>query len=203
MARPQSARPTPELRIVDVQQHRRQHRTPRRTCRFQHGQFAVAHVDRRVTDATGTSVNAIPTTGTFTGVGITLADQATDTLTARLKRNGFDFQPAAAHDNRPGGNRDFGSLTFNSTNSVSVQEDSATNLTGSSTANSLSLTSTGAITDATGTSLDVTNNGTFTGVGGTLADQRRIRSPSAARRIWKPAAALSSSARRERKISAR
>ncbi|MFO0919313.1 MAG: hemagglutinin repeat-containing protein [Planctomycetaceae bacterium] len=121
-----------------------------------------------ITDATGALLN-VTNNGTFTGIGITLADQATDTLTVG---GTADFESGSgAITIGPAGAANFGSLTFNSTNAVSIQEDSATNLTGSSTANSLSLTSTGAITDATGTSVNVTNNGTFTGVGITLADQ--------------------------------
>src|SRR5690606_30049933 len=56
----------------------------------------------------------------------------------------------------------FGSLTFNSTGAVTIAEANATQLSGSNTAGSLVLISTGAITDAAGITLSVTNNASFT-----------------------------------------
>ena len=55
----------------------------------------------------------------------------------------------------------FGSLTFNSTAAVTIGEDSATVLSGMSTANSLLLRSAGSITDGTDADLAVTNVATF------------------------------------------
>src|SRR5207302_968223 len=73
--------------------------------------------------------------------------------------------------NDAGNATDFGTLTFNSAGPVSIAEDSATQLAGSSTADSLSLTSGGALSDASGTSLVVTNGAIFTAVTGiSLAD---------------------------------
>ncbi|MFO0919305.1 MAG: hypothetical protein U0872_13465 [Planctomycetaceae bacterium] len=121
-----------------------------------------------ITDATGTSLK-VTNSATLTGVGITLADQATDVLSVGVTAT-FDGGSGAIAIG-PAGSTNFGNLTFKSTNAVSIQEDSATNLIGTSTANSLSLTSTGAITDAAGATLNVTNNGTFKSVGAVLADQ--------------------------------
>ncbi len=64
----------------------------------------------------------------------------------------------------------FGTLTFTATGAVSIVENSATVLSGASSAASLTLTSTtGSITDATGTSLTVTNNATFLTIGAAQA----------------------------------
>src|SRR5207244_2875258 len=64
----------------------------------------------------------------------------------------------------------FGSLTFNANGAVAIAEDSATNLTGSNSADSLVLTSTGAVTDQANTSLTVANNANFSGTAITLGD---------------------------------
>ncbi|MBN8602653.1 MAG: hypothetical protein J0M26_16580 [Planctomycetes bacterium] len=55
----------------------------------------------------------------------------------------------------------FGTLEFDSNGSVTIQEDSSTVLASSSTANSLNLTSSGAITDLSAASLVVTNGATL------------------------------------------
>jgi Ca2+-binding RTX toxin-like protein len=94
-----------------------------------------------ITDAVGTTLN-VTNNATLNsngaGAGIALGDDPTDTT-------------------------NFGSLTFTSTGAVSISENSATVLTGTSTALGLVLTSeTGSITDNAGTSLTVTNNATFT-----------------------------------------
>ncbi len=64
----------------------------------------------------------------------------------------------------------FGSLTFHSTGSVTIVEDSATTLTGTNTANALTLASAGALTDQAGTSLTVTNLAFLSGTIITLGD---------------------------------
>ncbi|MFO0919310.1 MAG: hypothetical protein U0872_13490 [Planctomycetaceae bacterium] len=135
--------------------------------------------------------------GTFTGVGITLADQATDTLTVD---GTADFEAGGGTLIGPAGTANFGSLTFNSTNAVSIQEDSATNLTGS--ARPIHVVDLDRRRSPSAPApLNVTNNGpspasaspsrsgpeTLT-VGGTAG--------------WKPAVAPSSSARREPRTSA-
>ena len=97
-----------------------------------------------ITDDANADV-AITNNASFTGTAITLGDQAGNT------------------DN-------FGSLTFNSTGAVAISEDSATDLTGTNTGNSLALVSTGAITDQANTDITITNNATFTGTSITLQD---------------------------------
>ncbi|MEE2893662.1 MAG: filamentous hemagglutinin N-terminal domain-containing protein, partial [Pseudomonadota bacterium] len=66
---------------------------------------------------------------------------------------------------------DFGSLTFNSGGSVVIAEDSATVLSGTSTADSLDLDSTAGITNAASASLTVTNNADLNGTSIALGDQ--------------------------------
>jgi hypothetical protein len=61
-----------------------------------------------------------------------------------------------------GANR-FGSLTFNTSSAVTINAEGDTVLTGSSTADSLKLASTGSITDVPGISLAVTGNASFAG----------------------------------------
>src|SRR5205823_399452 len=73
--------------------------------------------------------------------------------------------------NQSGDVVNFGSLTFNSAGAVNISEDSATQLAGASTANSLILTSTGAITNAANASLNVTSNATFAGTSIDLGNQ--------------------------------
>ena len=57
----------------------------------------------------------------------------------------------------------FGSLTFNSAGAVTIVEADATSVTGTNTAQSLVLTSGGALTNAASSSLTVTNNASLTG----------------------------------------
>jgi hypothetical protein len=64
--------------------------------------------------------------------------------------------PTITLGNDSGNDTNFGSLTFTSTGAVSIAEDSPTQLTGTSSADSLSLTSNGAITQAAASSLNVT-----------------------------------------------
>ena len=126
-----------------------------------------------MTDATGTSLT-VTGNGTITGTSINLADQATDVLSVSGNAN---FTGPSGITIASAGTVDFGSLTFNSSNgAVAIFEDnggSATGmlLTGANTADSLTLTSAGAITDAAATSLIVdVGNADITGVGITLAD---------------------------------
>ncbi|MEZ6063875.1 MAG: hypothetical protein R3C19_26305 [Planctomycetaceae bacterium] len=56
-----------------------------------------------------------------------------------------------------------GTLTFNSAGSVSIAEDSGTDIVGTNTAGSLDLTSTGAIDDSAATSIGVTSLADFDG----------------------------------------
>jgi|GEM_PF-2946039 len=64
----------------------------------------------------------------------------------------------------------FGSLTFNSASAVNITEDSATNLTGTSTAATLELTSAAALTDAALTTLTVTGNADLSAASIALGD---------------------------------
>ncbi|MCU0878232.1 MAG: Ig-like domain-containing protein, partial [Pirellulaceae bacterium] len=97
-----------------------------------------------ITDSAGASI-AVTGNANFSGTGITLDN-------------------AAAHN--------FGSLTFNvAVNNVTIIENSATVLTGSSTAGGLSLTSAGSITDDASADLAVTGNASLSGTSITLGDQ--------------------------------
>ncbi len=109
-----------------------------------HGGFVGADQRGAITDAAGTSLD-ITNNAALSGTAITLGDDAGDTT-------------------------NFGSLTFTSGGAVSISEDSATEITGTNTADSLVLTSAGAITDAAGTSLTVTNNASLNGASITLGD---------------------------------
>src|SRR6185436_11461202 len=64
---------------------------------------------------------------------------------------------------------DFGSLTFNSAAAVTINQTSAMVLSGTSTANSLTLTSTGSITNDGTADVTVTNNANFSANGGAAA----------------------------------
>lgn len=64
----------------------------------------------------------------------------------------------------------FGSLTFNSAGTVTISEDSATELAGASTAGNLQLTSAGDLTDAAAAELDVSGSAVITGSNINLAD---------------------------------
>jgi Ca2+-binding RTX toxin-like protein len=78
--------------------------------------------------------------------GITLGDQAADSV-------------------------NFGSLTFVSAGAVNIAEDSDTQLTGSNSADSLVLSSTGAITNTAAASVNVTGNALLNGASVALGDQ--------------------------------
>ena len=71
----------------------------------------------------------------------------------------------------------FGSLTFNSPGAVEITETDATILRGTSTADSLSLTSDGTITDDGTADVTVTNNASFHGDAITLDRHVRLRQP--------------------------
>src|SRR6185295_9232734 len=102
------------------------------------------------TDNAATSVVVDNGNASFDGTSVSLADNAGDTLsvvgTASFTGNSGVTVATA-------GTTNFGSLTFNSSGgAVSIFEDSATVLTGSSTADSLALTSAGTVTDNPATS---------------------------------------------------
>ncbi|PQO47187.1 beta strand repeat-containing protein [Blastopirellula marina] len=113
---------------------------------------ATSQAASLVLSSTGAITNAanaeVDVTGnaSFSGTAVTLGNQTDDLLT-------------------------FGSLTFNSAGAVSIAEDDATELSGISQADTLVLSSTGAITNAAGAEVDVTNNASFSGTAITLGDQ--------------------------------
>src|SRR5207245_2258934 len=73
--------------------------------------------------------------------------------------------------NQAGDNMQFGALMFNSTGSINISQDSATSVTGTNTADSLVLSSTGTITNTAAASLTVANNAHVSGTALTLGDQ--------------------------------
>ncbi len=122
-----------------------------------------------ITDAAGMSLTVDAGDAAFTGTAITLADTGTDVLTVVGNAN-FNAGAGAIAIGSLGA-VNFGTLTFNTTDgAVTVQEDSATVLTGISTADSLTLTSTGSVTD-NGASVTIDNGAAnITGTSITLAD---------------------------------
>lgn len=96
------------------------------------GDVTISSVAGDITDADGTTIG-VGGNAEFDAANITLGDHATDTT-------------------------DFGSLTFDSAGSVNITEDSATELARDNDAGTLSLTSSGTLTNADGTTLDVTND---------------------------------------------
>ena len=97
-----------------------------------------------IADAPNTSL-VVTGNASLSGTSITLGDNAGDVI-------------------------NFGSLTFNSAGAVSINEASATEITGTNTAGSLALTSAGAITDAAGTHITVGDDASFSGTSIVLAD---------------------------------
>jgi len=98
------------------------------------------------TSGTGNgSTVSVATVAEFTGANISLGEETNDTM-------------------------NFGALRFNSPGTVTISEDSATNLTFTSTANQLVLNSTGGVTDATDATLLVQGVADIQGTGITLGD---------------------------------
>ncbi|MFQ3650072.1 MAG: hypothetical protein SNJ75_07040, partial [Gemmataceae bacterium] len=109
------------------------------------GPATVAGLTVYGTTISNTASAALTVTGnaSFTGTTVTLGTLAGDVM-------------------------NFGSLTFNSGGAVTIEEDSATELTATSTANSLVLSSSGAISNTASAALTVTGNASFTGTTVTL-----------------------------------
>ncbi|MGV2336674.1 MAG UNVERIFIED_CONTAM: hypothetical protein LVR18_22080 [Planctomycetaceae bacterium] len=110
--------------------------------------------------------NAVLSAGSFSlsdGVGESIEVQGN----VRLTSTSGNITVASA------GTTNFGTLTFGTTGNVTIHEDSATELTGSSSGGSLSLVSSGSITDLTGGAAQVSVNGqaSFTGTSIVLGDQ--------------------------------
>jgi filamentous hemagglutinin family protein len=118
-----------------------------------------------ITGAAGTSLT-VTLGASFAGTSITLANDAADVLdiggTASFAGGSITIGAA--------GEVDFGSLTFNSPGAVVINEDCCTELTGTSTAGTLNLTTSGALTDTGGASVTVAGDATFTAQSITLAD---------------------------------
>ena len=98
-----------------------------------------------VADSIAATIDVPAGVASFTGTSIVLGDSA-------------------------GNATNFGSLTFNSAGLVNITEDSATNLTGTNTAGSLTLVSAGALTDSAVTGLTVAGNANLTATAITLGD---------------------------------
>jgi hypothetical protein len=102
----------------------------------------------------GSSVMTAGTSITNTaGASLTVANNAA--FSGTLITLGDKTSPADAIN--------FGSLTFNSSGAVTVEENSSTSLTGSSKANGLILISTDSIANANAAGLTITNNAYFSG----------------------------------------
>ena len=127
------------------------------------------------TGAVNLRVSTLSTSGSLSLGNISAASltatndngQILDTSTAITITNNASFTGTAVTVGGAGATTNFGSVTFNSAGAVSIQEDSATGLAGANTAGSLSLTSTGDITDASA-SLAITNNARFSGTNVTV-----------------------------------
>jgi autotransporter-associated beta strand protein len=106
---------------------------------------AVINAGGALTDG-ATAITSVSGNGRFTGTTITLGEAAGDMF-------------------------DVGTLTLASAGAVNITENSATQLTGTSAANSLILNSAGALTNAAAASLVVTNNAAVSGTSITLGNQ--------------------------------
>ncbi|MFN9040390.1 MAG: beta strand repeat-containing protein, partial [Planctomyces sp.] len=97
----------------------------------------------------------------FTAPVLSLLNDGDETLT--IAGNAlFESVSGGAITIAAGGTANFGSLTFRTTGTASISEDSDTTLTGSSTAGSLTLNSQQALTD-NGASITVSGNASLTG----------------------------------------
>ena len=114
-----------------------------------------------------TAPGGITLQGNITGVAsttLTSTSAIQNTSDVRLEVSGLaSFSGSSINlGTRAGDVLNFGSLAFTSSGSVTVVEDSATNLSGSSTAQSLSLSSGGSVT-GTGVNLNVADAATVSG----------------------------------------
>ncbi|MEQ9454200.1 MAG: filamentous hemagglutinin N-terminal domain-containing protein [Phycisphaeraceae bacterium] len=123
---------------------------------------AVAVTESDATDLAGTSAALsldLNSGGAVTGTGATL------TVT-----NLAEFADTGGAGITLDGTNAFGTLTFNSTGAVVVNESDATAIAGSNTANSLDVNSSGALTDAGGSDITVVGLADFAGTTITLND---------------------------------
>ena len=122
------------------------------------------HVDELDGELTLASVSAAGTLRLTSEGSITDLPGASLTVTGNAKLTAQSISLGS------GGTVNFGSVTFTSTGSVSIAEDSDTTLAGSSSAGSLFLNAGGEITDDIDSQLTVTGTASFTGASITLGD---------------------------------
>jgi hypothetical protein len=127
-----------------------------------------------LTDAAGASIVVDATDAALSGASIVLSDNVGDALSVA---GNASFTAAGGVTIGADGTVDFGTLTFNSSaGAVNVTEDNGgtadgTDIVGTNTADSLALTSAGAITDGAAASITVDNGAaTLSGTSITLAD---------------------------------
>jgi hypothetical protein len=134
------------------------------------GSLALAS-NGALTDAGLTSLT-VTDAANLTGTSITLADDAGDLLdvggNAHLTATGAGMEGTITIGDA--GTVHFGTLSFHAAGAVTIQEDSATELTGVNAADNLVLGSAGALSAAVETSLTVADAAHLTGVSITLAD---------------------------------
>ncbi|MCY2986874.1 MAG: hypothetical protein NTY19_03290 [Planctomycetota bacterium] len=113
--------------------------------------------------------------GISTALSLTLtsAGTITNTTTANVtvSNNAALTGTSLTLGNQSGDALHWGSLTFTAGGAVSMSEDDGTLLSGTSTANSLNLTSAGEITNATSASLTIANQATVSGTAIDLGNQ--------------------------------
>lgn len=119
----------------------------------------AGNVDLRELDA----VNLITVTAANGNIAVNAGGAVTNAPAAVISANGNGSFTGSAVTlgNQAGDALNFATLTFNSSGAVNIAEDSSTQLSGTSTAASLLLSSTGAITNAGATNVTVTNNATL------------------------------------------
>ncbi len=120
-----------------------------------------------VTEDSATSVAGANTANTLS---LTSAGAITDAAGASLAITGNAAFSGTSITISAAATANFGSLTFNSAGAVNITEDSDTQIAGANTANSLVLTSAGAITDATGATVNVTTTSALAGTSISLTD---------------------------------
>ncbi|QEL20278.1 FG-GAP-like repeat-containing protein [Limnoglobus roseus] len=125
--------------------------------------------------SSGSPFSTFNITGKATAAAVTVfASAIGNDATANLNVTGtasFTGNVVIALGNVPGDSFNFGSLTFNSTSAVTVVEDSQTDLVGSSTAGTLTLTSAGLLTNVNNATLSVGGNANLGGTSISLGNQ--------------------------------
>ena len=123
------------------------------------GALTVESTGGNITDGSSITVTG---DATFTATGsITLNDSVGDILSVGGKASFSGSSIDVGSD----GTFNAATLNFNSAGAVTIQEDSGTDICLSNTASTLSITSSGAITDSAATSIVTTSDATFTATG--------------------------------------